>query len=197
MKLKLLVLVLITLFTSGCVNHNIVIEHTAKSKKGNELGTVCLNKFEDIRVEKARIGYWVNGYGFESGDILTEQDVTIVLSKSIEDELTNLGYKVNLVNVTHVDGEDSTNNCTFIDGKVKIFFIESGAFPIPYSTSAIVIDLFIQNESGKEYKKTFSVEYTANSMWAVTAGLGKESMDLALDKLMIDIASELPAIVGK
>ena len=197
MKLRLLGLLSVVFFMSGCVNHNIVIEHTLSKDSGSENGKICLNKFEDKRVEQNRIGYWVNSYGIEHGDILTTQDITIVMSKSIEDELESLGYEVGLVNVTHKDGEDNTDDCTFIDGKVNVFFIKSGVYPYPYSTSAIIVDLFIQNESGKEYKKTFSIEYTANSMWAVTASLGKESMDIALNQLMAKIKSELPSVIGK
>jgi hypothetical protein len=196
MNVKLLGLISFMVFFTGCVNHKIAIEHTSDNVKGNNTGIICLNKFDDTRVEKERIGFWVNGFGFESGDILTEQDISTLISKTVEKELKNLGYTVELVKVAQNSFDVNANDCTFIDGNIKVLYIETKPSLIyVYSESIIIVDMLIQNESGREYKKTFTAEDKTKG-FVLSASLGKKSIDIALSKLILKIKSELPSVIG-
>lgn len=185
-----------SLFT-GCAfkNQKIAVEYNSDNIKAHQHGEVCLNKFEDDRADKSRIGIVKNRLGMETANILTDQDIAVLVSKAVEEELVNLGYKVYLTNVQYTDGQNNANNCTFVDGKIKNFFVEPvrGLVAVD-GKSVITVNLIIQKEDGTELKKTYSANGESRSYMG-TASLFKESMDDALSKLIKKIKADMPSII--
>jgi uncharacterized lipoprotein YajG len=198
MKLKLLALVGATLLISGCAfkDQKLAIEYTSDGVKSNKSGAICLNKFTDVRADKSRIGIVKNTLGMETANIITDQDITILVSQALKEELLNLGYKVDLVNVKYKDGQGFSNNCTFIDGKIQNFFVEPefGLMAVD-GKSVITVNMIIVNPSGKVYKKTYSSNGESRSYVGGFASLFKESMDDALTKIIKDMKSDLPSVI--
>jgi uncharacterized lipoprotein YajG len=198
MKLKLLALVGATLLISGCAfkDQKLAIEYTSDGVKSNKSGAICLNKFTDVRADKSRIGIVKNTLGMEIANIITDQDITILVSQALKEELLNLGYKVDLVNVKYKDGQGFSNNCTFIDGKIQNFFVEPefGLMAVD-GKSVITVNMIIVNPSGKVYKKTYSSNGESRSYVGGFASLFKESMDDALTKIIKDMKSDLPSVI--
>jgi len=200
MKTKLLVLIGIIVLMSGCAfkDQKLAIEYTSDGVKSNKEGSICLNKFTDIRADKSRIGIVKNTLGMETANIITDQDITILVSNAVKEELVNLGYKVNLVNVKYKDGQGFSNNCTFIDGKIQNFFVEPefGLMAVD-GKSVITVNMLIQTPDGKVYKKVYSSNGESRSYIGGFAGLFKESMDDALNKIIRNIKTDLPSIIEK
>lgn len=198
MKIQLLAVVVMGMLFSGCAfkNQKIAVEYTPDNVKGSEQGIVCLNKFSDVRTDKSRIGIVKNGYGMETANILTDQDITIVVSKSLEEELSNLGYKVELLNIRNADGQNNAINCAFVDGKIQNFFVEPefGLFAVD-GISIITVELMIQTEDGMQLKKVYSANGNSRSYIGGFASLFKESMDNALKNLILDIKKDLPLVI--
>jgi len=200
MKTKLLIIIAMLVLMSGCAfkDQKIAVEYTSDGVKSNKTGTICLNKFADVRADKSRIGIVKNGLGMETANIITDQDITILISNAVKEELINLGYKVDLVNVKYKDGQGFSNNCTFIDGKIQNFFVEPefGLVAVD-GKSVITVNMLIQTPAGKVYKKVYSANGESRSYVGGFAGLFKESMDDALSKIVKDIKSDLPSVIEK
>ena len=196
--IKLSFMALVLSMLSGCVfkDQKIEVEYESDNIKAHQIGIVCLNKFSDNRRVKQRIGVVKNGYGMETANVLTDQDITIVISKAIKKELNNLGYEVKLINVDFGEGIKSYQGCDVVDGSIKNFFVE----PIMKFTeiedrAIITVDILVQTEAGKEFKKTYSANGKSFSNLGVTARLAKEAMDKALQNIILDIKADIPKIM--
>jgi len=200
MKSKLLITIAMLVLMSGCAfkDQKIAIEYTSDGVKSNKTGAICLNKFTDVRADASRIGIVKNTLGMETANIITDQDITILVSNAVKEELTNLGYKVDLVNVKYKDGQGFSNNCTFVDGKIQNFFVEPefGLFAVD-GKSVITVNMLIQTPDGKVYKKIYSSNGESRSYVGGFASLFKESMDDALNKIVKDIKADLPSVIEK
>lgn len=185
---------------AGCSfkNQNIVVDYSSDNITGNEKGVVCLNKFEDIRADKSRIGSIYNSSGAETGSVITNQDVTMLVSKALEKELKNLGYAVRLVDVQYSKGVGYDNDCSFIDGKIQSFFVKHdfGVVTVD-SKSLITVNITVQSKSGKEFRKKYSTEGDSATFAGTYGRVFKETADDALKAIILNIKSDLPSVIEK
>jgi uncharacterized lipoprotein YajG len=202
MKIKLLLLssfMLTTLFT-GCAfkDQKIDVEYSSDGKKASYEGTVCLNKIKDIREDKSRIGIVKNTYGMETANVITDQNVSLLISNAIKDELIALGYTVNLIDVAFGEGINLFDGCDVLDGNLKNMFVEPifGIFAVD-GKAIITVELVIATQTGKEFKKTYSTNGKSRSYVGGFAQLQKEAMDKALTALILEIKADLPNVLGQ
>ena len=188
MKKTIIITALLIFVYSGCAfkNQKIAIEYESNGQTSNETATICLNKFSDNRLVKHRIGIVKNGMGVETADILTDQDIRILISNSIKEEMQNLGYSVKLIDVEYGKGINKYDTCDIVDGQIKEVFVEPIFSMFSVEGKAIItINMLIQTQSGKEFKKIYSSNGGATSYGGHPA-LFKESMDKALANLILE-----------
>lgn len=134
-------------------------------------------QLEDARLDKARIGWKKNGYGMNTADITSEQDVDVIVENAITDAIQDNGHSV------MDDGQVK------IVGTVDRFWFETD---MNFWTVEFIGDIqstleFVDSETNASiYKST----YSGNFRDKTAGGLEKtwtEVMSKAMDNLIEDI----------
>lgn len=187
---------LLSISMSGCgmMTQNIVMEYNSKSEKLPSNGKICLNKFSDDRTIKNKIGTYQDGYTVEH-DIITDQQVNLVISNAINDELKKQGYSVDLIDIDSNKIEKIYNQCNIIDGSIKKVFTEgTNKFLVFTYKSIITLDVKIITKSGEKLEKTYSANGESMGM-TISASNSKNALDEALEKIILDITKDIQGII--
>ena len=131
MRKSLLLGLFVAIIHTGCAfkDQKLELEYTSNGEKGSETGIVCLNKFSDERVAKHRIGIVKNGMGMETANIITDQDITFLISDAIHIEMKNLGYQVNLIDVKYSKFMRYKSRCylrLYCQKELEVIFEDTG-----------------------------------------------------------------------
>lgn len=99
--MKKLVVIVATLLLQACAftDATLKVEHDpAVNITGpiSESGSIAFSapQLEDARLDKARIGWKKNGYGMNTADITSEQDVDVIVENAIIDAIKDNGHSV-------------------------------------------------------------------------------------------------------
>ncbi len=134
-------------------------------------------QLEDARLDKARIGWKKNGYGVNTADITSEEDVDVIVENAIIDAIQDNGHSV------------VENGQLKIVGTVDRFWFETD---MNFWTVEFIGDIqstleFVDAASNETiYQSTYSGNYREKT----AGGLEKtwtEVMSKAMDKLIEDI----------
>lgn len=173
------------LFMSGCAFTDATLDVSADKNKIatgpiSELTPikVTVEKFEDARSDKKRIGYKKNGFGSNTADIFTAKPVNVVVENAIKDMLSKNGH------VPSVDGSKIA-----INGKVKKFWfdLKPGFWTIEF-IGDVEVELSVIDVASKQtiMSKTFKGYYNEESMGGLEA-TWQNVMDTALQEMLSNI----------
>jgi len=182
MRNLLALVVVISIQACALNDATLKVEHDAAVNiKGpiSEAGAIAFSapQLEDMRADKARIGYKKNGYGMNMADIDTEQPVNVIVENAITDAITDNGHKI---------AEDGRVRIT---GTVDRFWFDTD---INFWSVEFIGDVqctldFIDSASNTSI---YSSSYSGNYKEKTGAGYVKtwtEVMGKAIDKLIEDI----------
>jgi len=196
---RLLIVILILSFVSGCASDKyVILNYPPESKTGEpsiadatafplEPGPekkIALFQFNDLRSNKSRIGNLRSTSGHDVADIIAENDVTEWVNNAIIMELEYAGYKV-------IKGEelDNTNNILVLKGGFLLYVVTDLKYDADVSiTAELKLDeKVIMRES---YNSSVSVGIIWN--WPSADNIG-ESLSLALADAVRQIVHDINA----
>jgi uncharacterized lipoprotein YajG len=145
----------------------------------SEVGGIVFTapQLEDVRLDKARIGWKKNGYGMNTADITSEQPVEVIVENAIIDAIKDNGHSI---------AEDGRVRIT---GTVDRFWFDTD---MNFWTIEFIGDVqctldFIDSATNKSI---YQSSYSGNYKEKTGAGYVKtwtEVMSKAVDKLIEDI----------
>lgn len=194
---KLIPVLILPLFFSGCgmLTQNIAIEYNSKTPKSSiNSKKICLNKFTDDRTDKSKIGVYQDGYTVEH-NVVTDQNVDMLISNALNDELKQLGYEVDLINIKSEQADKIYDQCNVLGGSIKKVFTEGTNKFIFFDYKSIIkIEVELITKSGKKLNKTYATNGGAKGI-TISASNSKEAIDEALQKIVIEITKDIQDII--
>ncbi len=116
-----------------------------------------------------KVSYKKNGYGMEMGEIISDNDVIELVSKSIKTELQNRGFMV--------DGGDVEVNIEMI----KFYNDFKSGFFAGDASAEIIMRVQVKQKNGNiPYNKTITGAYTEQNIQLATGSNAKKALDGAL-----------------
>lgn len=173
---------LVSLF--GCaltkehINLDYVPQTNVEAIRGSEKVNIKLN-VTDGRTMRDKVSYKKNAYGMEMGEIITDNDIIELVSKSIKTELQNRGFMV--------DGGDVEVNIEMI----KFYNDFKSGFFAGDASAEIIMGVQVKQKNGNiPYNKTITGAYIEQNIQLATGSNAKKALDGALKdaipKLMND-----------
>ena len=185
--MRLITIIFIAAFLQACAftDASIDVAHNPETNTIGSLSEVEKVNFQtavfaDNRKDKERIGYKKNGFGQNTADITTKDDVTNIVRSAVNDAITDNNHTT------------SSNGDIKIVGTVDNFWLDTD---INFATVEFIGDIqctidFIETDTNKSiYKST----YTGNHREKVLGGYIKtweKVMNLTLDKLLEDVVND-------
>jgi uncharacterized lipoprotein YajG len=172
------------MFLSGCAltKEHITLDYIPQSNveaiRGSEKVNIKLN-VTDGRTMRDKVSYKKNAYGMEMGEIICDNDVIELVSKSIKTELINRGFMV--------DGGDLEVNIEMI----KFYNDFKSGFFAGDASAEIIMGVQVKQKNGNiPYNKTITGAYVEQNIQLATGSNAKKALDGALKdaipKLMND-----------
>ena len=169
---------------SGCAltKEHITLDYVPQSNveaiRGSEKVNIKLN-VTDGRTMRDKVSYKKNAYGMEMGEIISDNDVIELVSKSIKTELQNRGFMV--------DGGDVEVNIEMI----KVYNDFKSGFFAGDASAEIIMGVQVKQKNGNiPYNKTITGTYVEQNIQLATGSNAKKALDGALKdaipKLMND-----------
>jgi len=182
MRNLLALVVVISIQACALNDATLKVEHDAAVNiKGpiSEAGAIVFSapQLEDMRPDKARIGYKKNGYGMNMADIDTEQPVDVIVENAISDAITDNGHKIAEGGRVRITG---TVDRFWFDTDINFWsveFIGDVQCTLDFIDSASNASIYSSSYSGN-YKEKTGAGYVKT--WT-------EVMGKAIDKLIEDI----------
>lgn len=158
------------------VEHDTAVNITGPISEAGSIAFLA-PQLEDTRLDKARIGWKKNGYGMNTADITSEQDVDVIVENAIIDAIKDNGHTV---------VEDGLVKIT---GSVNRFWFDTD---INFWTVEFIGDVqcTLDFVDSKTNTSIYSSAYSGTYKEKTAAGYVKtwtEVMSKAIDKLLEDI----------
>lgn len=181
-----LLLPLLLLLATGCSQYRVHLEYLQPQHTGAKLNrpTIYLEKFEDKRIDRSRVGVGRNGYNMEITDVLTEQDVATWLSNALAMEMEKAGFVV-----VKVDGQQAAGNqpLPLLQGYTNRVFTDMlMAFPRMELISNIKLHLKLTLPDQVLERDFFAVEIDRSAV-----GFGANSYKEIMEKTARQITAEI------
>lgn len=181
---SLVIMALIAVLTNGCaltedmVAINYIPNQNVEKISGAELVNVSIN-LTDTRTIKDKISSKKNGYGMEMAAIKAENDITMLVSSAIEDELLNRGFKLQ-------NGDMIVNtelNKIYNDFKIGLW---SGT-----ATSEVVLNVQVKNNDGNiVYVKTINGSHNETGILIMNGKNAKISIEKSLQIAIVNLMKD-------
>jgi hypothetical protein len=143
--------------------------------------TVKVTELVDKRPDRARIGYKKSGFGDNAAQIVTARPVATIVRDAIVAEFTGSGHRT---------GEDPD---LIVSGTITTFWFEwTSRFTALEFTATVAADLTISDAKSARplVRHTYQGHYSETSMVGGVEGTWQRVMNIALRRMMRDIASD-------
>jgi len=191
MKFTISVSLLPILTSCAFIDQEVFLEYGQAHYAGTKIDKkLYINRFNDCRNDKVRIGIVKNGYGFETANVVTKQDVCLWIGNCLTMELEKAGYNVIKTDISIRDIPFDKN--IFLDGHVLKVFSEPviGLWGIDFvSNISVKIDIYY---SGKKYSKIYNTNSTEFTMICIRAAdWFKMTLESAVRKMALQITNDI------
>jgi hypothetical protein len=138
----------------------------------------------DERADRSRIGNVRNGFGMDTADVVTEDDIAGWVESAIAMELQQAGYDV-------VQGEASPSSDDVIGLNAEVLKIYCDVYMTYDGEVSLMVNL--KGDDGNEVRKQIEGKGGVGMNWAATSKSYAESLALALEDAISKIELELEA----
>lgn len=138
----------------------------------------------DQRSERERIGNVRNGFGMNTADVVTEDDVAGWVEGALAKELTNAGYHVTRLGETATGNDVIALRAEIVTVYCDVYFTYDGE---------VSLMVTLEDKDRGTVSKQFSGEGSVGLNWAATSKSYAESLALALQDVISKILTEVAA----
>lgn len=187
-----LVVVMLGTVVSGCAFSNVSVTLPTQPTAGYSGGAnrvLSVPKFIDQRQMKNRIGMQKNGYGMDTANVVSDQNVDTWLAARLAAELKSAGFQV--------VGEEANTKAIRIQGYVLKMFTE----PVQqWTTMDLETDLAVRIQvvrgDGLEAERRYFVKGIEQGMMSVSSSFNG-SVNKASDALMKRLVPDIINLLNK
>ena len=197
---KIFFIVPLIFLSSSCafVDKEISLEPNSpqyNNAKANE--TVYLNEFKDKRNIKDKIGVIKNGYGMETANVTTDQDISALIEESLIRNLKNAGFNIKKLVATSNINALLSNKQMYLEGAIYKFYVEPN---VGWWYADMVADINIKINV-KSKNETFSESYRIESKnpdmyWGASSSY-EDPLETSIEKLTSRITTDLIYFANK